>query len=101
MALQLSVTQFGGGKLTVGASNFSGNKVVIIDHIIVSVDWDGSTWHTWHYQEDFYSGSGRVPAGWGGPMLVMDYGVGPAKVHATAAFWEVDRTVKSPTTKVS
>ena len=98
MALQLSVTQ-SGGKLRVYANN-SGGNVVIIDNIIVSVDWDGFYWLTWHYQDDFYLGSGRVPTGVD-LMVVMDYAGGPAKVHATASFWEVDQTVESPTINVS
>jgi hypothetical protein len=100
MAIQLSVTQFG-GKLLVYANNTSGDHVAIIDHIILSVDSNGSSWHTWHYQDDFYFGSGRVDTGWAGLMVEMNYSGGPAKAHATADYWEVDQTVKSPTVNIS
>lgn len=100
MAITLGVTQ-SGGKLRVYANNSSGNHVAIIDHIILSVDWDGSSWHTWHYQDDFYFGSGRVPAGWGGLMVAMNYSGGSATAHATADYWEVDESVKSPVVNIS
>lgn len=100
MAISLSVSQ-SGGNLRVYANNSSGDHVAIIDHIIVSIEFDGSSWHTWHYQDDFYFGSGRVSTGWAGVMVVMPYGGGPAEVHATADYWEVDQRVKSPTVNVS
>jgi hypothetical protein len=99
MAITVSVSQFG-GKLRVYASN-NGDHVAIIDHIILSVDWNASSWHTWHYQDDFYFGSGRVDTGWGGLMVEMNYSGGTAKVHATAHYWEVNQSVKSPTIIIS
>src|SRR5262245_9348824 len=100
MAITLSVSQ-SGGKLLVYANNSSGNAVAIIDHIILSIDWNGSSLHTWHYQDDFYFGSGRVPAGWGGLMVAVNYSGGTAKAHAKAAYWEVDQNVTSPTVNIS
>jgi hypothetical protein len=70
MALQLSVTQ-SRGKLRVYANNSSGT-----------------------------SGSGRVDTGWAGLMVEMNYAGGPAKAHATAEYWEVDQSVKSPSVNV-
>lgn len=99
MAITLSISQWG-GKLLVYAGN-NGDHVAIIDHIILSVDWDGSSWHTWHYQDDLYFGSGRVPTGWVGLMVEMNYPGGAAKAHATADYWEVDQRVKSPTVDLS
>jgi hypothetical protein len=99
MAIQLSVSQ-SGGKLRVYASN-NGAHVAIIDHIVLSIEWDGSSWHIWKYQDDFYFGSGRVDTGWAGLMFEMNYSSGPAKAHATADYFEVDQTVKSPKTNIS
>ena len=100
MAITLSVSQ-SGGVLRVYANNSSGENVAIIDHIILSVNWNGSSWHTWHYQDDFFFGSGRVPTGWAGIMVEMDYSGGEAEAHATADYWEVDQTVKSPAINVT
>jgi hypothetical protein len=100
MAISLSVSQ-SGGKLRVYADNSGGDHVAIIDHIILSIDGNGSSWHTWHYQDDFYFGSGRVPTGWAGLMVEMNYSGGKAKAHATADYWEVDQSVKSPTINIS
>jgi hypothetical protein len=99
MALQLSVSQ-SGGKLYVYATN-NGNHVVIIDHIILAIEAAGWSWYIWKYQADLYYGSGRVDTGWSGLMFEMTYSSGPAKVHATADYWEVDRSVKSPKVNVS
>jgi hypothetical protein len=99
MAITLSVSQ-SGGKLRVYASN-NGDAVAIIDHIILSVDWNGSSWHTWHYQDDFYFGSGRVPTGWFGRIVEMNYSGGTAQAHAKAAYWEVDQNAASPTVDIS
>ena len=100
MAITLSVSQ-SSGKLRVYAANSSGQNVAIIDHIILSVDFNGSSWHFWYYQDDFYFGSGRVSPGWTGLMVQKDYSSGSAQVHATADYWEVDQSVKSPTITVS
>ena len=77
MAIQLSVTQ-SGGKLRVYANNSSGDHVAIIDHIILRIDWEGVSYFTWYYQDDFYFGSGRVETGWAGIMVEMNYSGGPA-----------------------
>jgi hypothetical protein len=99
MALQLSVSQYG-GKLLVYAGN-NGNRVAIIDHIVLGIEGNGWSWYIWKYQDDFYFGSGRVDSGWAGLMVEMNYSSGPAKAHATADYWEVDQTVKSPMTNIS
>lgn len=99
MAIQLSVSQ-SGGKLRVYAGN-NGDHVAIIDHIILSIEWNGSSWHIWKYQDDFYFGSGRVGTGWSGLMFEINYSGGPAKAHATADYFEVDKTAKSPKTNIS
>lgn len=97
----LSCSSQSSGKLRVKANNSTGDHVVIIDHIILSIEGDGWSWHTWHYQDDFVFGSGRVDTGWGGIMVEKNYSSGPAEVHATADFWEVDQRVKSPTVNIS
>lgn len=99
MAIQLSVTQ-SGGKLRVYAGN-NGNNVAIIDHIVLSIEGNGWSWHIFKYQDDFYFGSGRVSTGWVGLMFEMNYSSGSAKAHATADYFEVDQTVKSPKVNIS
>ena len=99
MALQLSVTQ-SGGELRVYAAN-NGDHVAIIDHIVLAIEGDSWGWYIWKYQDDFYFGSGRVSTGWAGLMFEMSYSSGPAKAHATADYFEVDQTVKSPVTSIS
>ncbi len=99
MAISLTVSH-SGGKLRVYANNSGGDHVVIIDHIILSVVWNGSSWHTWHYQDDFFFGSGRVPTGWAGIMVEMNYPGGAAQVSAKADYWEVDQHVASPTINI-
>jgi hypothetical protein len=95
VAIQVSVKQLG-GQLLVYAK--SGDHAAIIDHIILSIDnFNGWSSLTWFYQEDFYFGSGEVyGGGWEGLMVEMNYSGGPANVHATADYWEVDQRVKSP-----
>lgn len=100
MAITLSVSQ-SAGKLRVYANNQSGGNVAIIDHIIVSTHANGASWHVWHYQDDFYFGSGRVPKGWAGVMVEMNYAGGAAKAQATADYWEVDQKAKSPIVDIS
>jgi hypothetical protein len=99
MAIQLSVVQ-SGGQLRVYASNNS-NRVAIIDHIVLAIEGNSWGWYIWKYQDDFYFGSGRISTGWGGLMFTMNYSSGPASVHATADYWEVDKKVKSPAVTVS
>lgn len=99
MAISLTVSH-SGGKLRVYANNSGGANVAIIDHIILSVIWNGSSWHTWHYQDDFYFGSGRVPTGWAGLMVEMNYSGGTAQAYAKADYWEVDQSVTSPTVNI-
>ncbi len=93
MAIQLSVKQLG-GQLLVYAK--SGDHPAIINDIIVTIDFDGSSGSMWFYQDDFYFGSGEVyGGGWEGLMVEMNYSGGPAIAHATAEYWEVDQSVKS------
>jgi hypothetical protein len=99
MALQMSVAH-SGGKLLVYAGN-NGVHVAVIDQIVLSIEGDGWSWLIFKYEEDFYFGSGRVGAGWNGLMFEMNYSGGPAKAHATADYFEVDHTVKSPKINVS
>ncbi len=83
-----------GSELRVYAGN-SGDHTLIIDHIVLSIEADGWSWHTWKYQDDFYFGSGRVGTGWSGLMFTFNYSSGPAKAHATAEYFAVDQVVKS------
>jgi hypothetical protein len=38
-----------------------------------------------------------VDTNWTGLMFKVNYSGGSANAHATAYYWEVDQTVKSPT----
>lgn len=101
MAITLSVVQ-SPGKLSVYAGNASGNLVAIIDHIVLSVDTGGSSWHTWHYEDDFYLGTARVSPGWVGLMVQIAYAGGtPATASAKAAYWEVDELAASTPVAIS
>jgi hypothetical protein len=94
MAIKLEVRKTpAGGELYVFATG--GDHVAIIDNIILSIDFDGSTLHIWFYQEDFDFGSGRVGAGMGRSMFETPMPRGPAIAHATAEYWDVDQSVKS------
>jgi hypothetical protein len=100
MAITLHVSQ-SGDRLLVAANNGEGTHTAIIDHIVVSIGGDrGWSWLVWYYQDDFYFGS-DVPVGSGKLMVEMNYRSGPARMQATADYWEVDKRVTSPTIAVS
>jgi hypothetical protein len=103
MAIQLSVTQSSAtGELLVYADNSNGDHVAIIDNIILTVDLPGiGAWNRWFYQDDFALGTDRVPTGWSGIIVETNYSSGPATAHATAEYWEVDQSVKSPPVNIS
>jgi hypothetical protein len=99
MAIQLTVAKVG-TYLKVYAYNL-GDYVVIIDHIVLSTDWSGGGASIlWRYPEDFMFGP-RVDIGWSGLMFSVPFAGGTAAVHATARYWEVDRSVKSAVINVS
>ncbi len=100
MAIQLSVTQFG-GKVFVYANNTSSDHVAYIDYIILLFDTELGSWGKWFYQDDFYFGSGRLGEGSGARMVEFNYPGGPASAHATAKYWEVDQSAKSLPVNVS
>jgi hypothetical protein len=99
MALKLSVKQFG-NKLLVHAANFTGDKVAIIDHIVLAIETSTFKSYLWKYPEDFYFGTGRIETQTATEMFELDCSSfklsEPTKVHAQADYWLVDKKVKSP-----